>query len=1115
MLPGLLFTPILVSAVALADESADTLDSEALALANEGEFAQAHERLRRSIFLRRAEGDAAAIASTLSLTVRVLWQTGDETEIKATLEEVLDLQHALPGDHELDIAFTLHDLGYVNRILGSFRQSRAQLEESLEIRRRRLGDRHPHVAETLHQLGRWYERRRQPTEALSHLEEALSIRREVLGPRHAKVALTLHSIGFNRAAQRDYDGSLEAYRECLDINTEAYGPVSEPVAGTLSNMSMTFHELGRLREAFDHQKRSHDIRTEILGPKHVNIALGLNNLAYLLDEMGDTDIALEMYEQSIAIRREVQGADHPDLAQSLNNLAMLFDRVGQLDAARGLAEESLAIRRRALDPDDPRIATAMANLAGVMKSQGDFVAAHRLFDEALAMRREVLGPAHPDVAYSLFSLANLLRSHGDYDGALELTEAAHAMVVDTLGRRHLQNTGLLNALGLLRHRRGDFAAAQAHFEEALDIETEVFGPRHRDIGSLLNNLARTLREQGDIEGARALFERSLAHTEQALGPDHPTLGATLHNLAILSGLLGDEEAALSLFLRSVSVVENSHGPHHRKLINPLTHLSLAHLARGDVEAARQLQDRAIEIAERELSRVDSLSEREALLFLVSVRSTLDRWLEIYDGSEDDEVAWAHVRRFKGVVAARAGAARRQARVEPELAGIAEQLADVRRELAQLAFSDRTSTDAMALLSAQQEDLERQLLSESAVFREQSAASDAGASELCEALPEGSVLVDMLRYERETVAHYVAFTLRQHDCVVTRIPLGEAEGMDAAVSGWIDVIRDPESTPARIESRGRGVSERIWEPLTEAAGDARHWLIVPDGSLAGAPLSALPTGDGFVIESHLVTYLDRAADVLPHDNPRRGTGALVAGGIDYDAERASGGESRSFLAPCAGGGFAALPATAAEADAVARRWKRRHGLRDLTQLSGAEATETAMSGAMENKALVHIASHGFFAEGACKSAIDDGVGYDPMLLSGLALASANQPPAPGSAEDGILTAAEVLSLDLSETQLVVLSACETGLGEFHSGQGVLGLRRGFSVAGVGALVMSLWSVPDEETTLLMADFYRRWLRGRGMSAAEALREAQLARLAEQGEDVRPFAWAAFISSGDWR
>ncbi len=202
---------------------------------------------------------------------------------------------------------------------------------------------------------------------------------------------------------------------------------------------------------------------------------------------------------------------------------------------------------------------------------------------------------------------------------------------------------------------------------------------------------------------------------------------------------------------------------------------------------------------------------------------------------------------------------------------------------------------------------------------------------------------------------------------------------------------------------------------------------------------------------------------------------------------------------------------------------------------ATALEGRLKTACRSPRILHLATHGFFLPDQERDLNREGrgLGFDfgdfsgardglarfsgplmenPMLRSGLALAGANtwlkagNPPE--EAEDGLLTAEDVTGLDLLATELVVLSACETGLGQVHVGEGVFGLRRAFVLAGAKTLVMSLWKVPDEPTRELMEHFYGRLLAGEGR--AEALRQAQLALKAKYPE---PFYWGAFICQGD--
>jgi CHAT domain-containing protein len=241
----------------------------------------------------------------------------------------------------------------------------------------------------------------------------------------------------------------------------------------------------------------------------------------------------------------------------------------------------------------------------------------------------------------------------------------------------------------------------------------------------------------------------------------------------------------------------------------------------------------------------------------------------------------------------------------------------------------------------------------------------------------------------------------------------------------------------------------------------------------------------------------------------------------------------------------LPATAVEGLAVRASFEKLFKGGKATPLTEGEATKAKVRQALACVRYAHLATHGFFAPEEIRSALvgekPDGLfgrggvtGWHPLLLSGIVLAGANREPKEGE-EDGILTALEVSEMELPKLELVVLSACETGLGKSASGEGLLGLQRAFQVAGARTVITSLWAVDDRATQALMGEFYRvAWDTENIVSRAEALRQAQLSLLkagkrrgikpkavplnpGEKIEEARlpPVYWAAFVLSGDWR
>jgi len=961
-----------------------------------------------------------------------------------------------------------------------------------------------------------------------------------------------------------YEEAAEAATARLAHQRARLGDEHPDVADSISTLADILRVTGDLESARPLYVESLAIRRSTLGDEHPDVARALNDLALLAHMQGRYEDARPLYEESIAIRRIALGENHPKVAQSLNNLAGLARMQGDYRAAVDLLEQSLAIKRAHPDTKPVAIATSLGNLGVMLKTLGEYDDALPLYKENLAILRETLGEGHPDVAGSLVNLATLLKTQGDYAAARPLYERGLEIWREVHGEDHPNVAHGLNNLAVLLRRQGDYAAAKPMYERSLEIRRATVGDDHPDVATNLNNLALLLRLQEDWDGALALYEESLAISRAAFGDEHADVASTMSNMAVLFGAKGDYAGAIHFFTTSLAIQRQVLGEGHidvaRTLIglssvfqeqgdlaaaeppaaeslaiyraalgdgHPAVAASLDSLARvlqaqGKKEAAQPLRTEALAIVEQRLSLLDALSEREALAHVPRVREILDGWLQSFDAPEHNAAAWSHALQFKGAIASRLSAARVSAMHDPEASAIAAELRGVRREIARLALSNDSEGRRTRLvdLSDARDRLERELLQLSASHRADRAASNAGPAELCAALPDGGALVDFLRYTVNGTDVYVAFTAKAGDCAPRRTELGSAESLDDAIAAWRKVMDDASAVATRVDVRGARVTELLWTPLEAVVGDETHLFVVPDGAIASAPLSALPLTNGrYLLEDRSITWLDRAADLLlpPSEGAR---GALVVGGVDYDAT--SGGEpgKRGALAPCNEGRFEALPGAAAEAAAISERWKRSRRKEPLTHLGGVEATEAAVTKALSGKEVVHLATHGFFATGRCKSALegDGGIGFDPMVLSGLVLSGANQPADPLAADDGILTAAEVAALDLSGTALVVLSACETGLGEVRSGEGVLGLRRAFSVAGAGTLLMSLWSVPDEDTRSLMDQVYRLYLhKHRPVGAAEALRTAQLQTLDRQRNDgaVRPGSWAGFISAGDWR
>jgi CHAT domain-containing protein len=362
-----------------------------------------------------------------------------------------------------------------------------------------------------------------------------------------------------------------------------------------------------------------------------------------------------------------------------------------------------------------------------------------------------------------------------------------------------------------------------------------------------------------------------------------------------------------------------------------------------------------------------------------------------------------------------------------------------------------------------------------------------------------------------------------------LDLGPAGRIDQLIDDWRKQFAMEARAPGRsgkvmeeaARKAGTLLRARLWDPLAQAVSGAESIFLVPEGPVHLVNFGALPSAQSgrYLMETApLLHYLNTELDLAMDSSNSEEKTLLVVGDPDFEGTQRSsrltaGRRLRGEIANCFDPTtlrFDPLPLSRVEAGKVLKMWSASG--RKGTMISGADATEEAVRSAAPGYRILHLATHGFFYPSHCGIAKPD---VSPVAIAGLALASANRRPnGPGS---GLLTADEISSLPLDQTEWVVLSGCDTGLGAIQAGEGVFGLRRAFQQAGARTVIMSLWPVQDESAHRWMDALYRDRLYKR-TSTASAVRAASLAVLTRQrreGRSTHPFYWAPFVAAGDWR
>ena len=709
---------------------------------------------------------------------------------------------------------------------------------------------------------------------------------------------------------------------------------------------------------------------------------------------------------------------------------------------------------------------------------------------------------------------------------------------------------------------GNYAAAEPLYRQASDILRQALGEEHRDYATSLNNLALLYAEMGNYDAAEPLYRQASDIRRQALGEEHPDYATSLNNLALLYVAMGNYAAAEPLYRQASDITRKALGEDHPDYAASLNNLALLYVATGREAETLALMQRATAVDDRMIGQVFSTgSESERLAYLAMVEGNLHVFLSLIlhhlsFSREAVEAALGLVLRRKAI-GAEALAVQRDAVLGgryPALQAQLQELTTWRRQIASktLAGPGSEGLEAhqklLAEWTAHKERLEEDLVQQIPEMNLERKLRAADPQAVAQALPAHSALVEFVRcdvFDFKAVparsepqwqpARYLAFVLPAGEPDSGQmIDLGEAGSIEQMIAGFRASLTGGERTllPAQIDltapNDGAALRRSLFDPIRPALVGRTRLFLAPDGDLTRLSFEALPTGDGRrLIDDYHFSYLSAGREVLGFgaEIPRQPADPVVTADPDFElgseGAPSSAGEIKSLgrrsraLDPDALH-FDPLPGTRVEGEYIAAKLGVQPWLRGA-----------ALKGRLKNAPpprILHIATHGFFLEDQARDPNEARLGLgagsgiatsrlgrlahaleSPLLRSGLALAGANTwlqgKPLPEAAEDGILTAEDVSGLDLLGTELVVLSACETGLGEVQVGEGVLGLRQAFVLAGTHTLVMSLWRVPDEQTQELMEDFYGRILHGENRS--DALRAAQLAMKAKFPE---PLYWA---------
>tara|TARA_R110002050_G_scaffold230368_1_gene366175 strand:- start:76 stop:3384 length:3309 start_codon:yes stop_codon:yes gene_type:complete len=1040
------------------------------------------------------------------------------------------------GEDNLSYATSLNNLAILYESMGCYSDAEPLYSQAIEIYKTQLGKEHPDYARSLNNLAELYVSMGHYPDAETLYTEALEVRKAELGEDHPDYASSLNNLAVLFKKMGRYDEAEPLYSQAIEIIKKQLGEDHLDYGVSLNNLAAFYESIGRYAKADPLYLKATEIVKAKLGENHPYYAISLNNLAFLYHSMGRYSEAEPFYLRATEIMKLEMGENHPYYATSLNNFAMLYESWGRFAEAEMLYTQAMEIRERELGEEHSDYASSLNNLADLYGSMGRYPEAEHFYLRAIEIMEAQLGENHPYYATCLNNLAALYEKMARYDEAEALYTQGMGIMETKLGEEHPGYSASLNGLATLYNEMGYFGKAEPLLQQAIEITKRQLGEDHPNYAKTLFNLAWLYRSSGRYAEAEPLTLKAMEILKSQLGEDHPDYASSLNNLAGIYENMGRYAEAEPLLLQgqqvylhqlrtvfpTLSEKEKEQFLHTFNFNFEFFH-SFAAMRQGDNPAITAPQyNNALLLKGLLLQSSSQMGER----ILAGGDTTAIR---LFGDWQALKRQWLHESEIpKGE--------RKQPGIAPEATLKAANTLEKELSRRSEAFAEATDTVRTTWQDIQQE------------------------------LKQGEATIELIRYRwnnknwTDTV-HYAALIvtpeMKTHPHLVLLENGNELEERGArsyqaafATRGASRLKEGDNPIPAD------SLYTYFWQPIQEALdslGGAGKVYLSADGVYHTLNLQTLknPETGQYLLETLDIQRVSSTRALVKKKKQRTNyNNAVLAGYPSYPASpeavasalqrygqampviTASLGSSdygtyqtyraidstRSNISP--------LPGTLAEVEQLAT-------ILDGEGISTQALLENAASEDLLKKVksprILHIATHGFFepeseqqAEDLNREMLMSGLGQEtvsenPYLRCGLYLAGAETTlknrgnpdfQRPEGQEDGILTAYEATLLDLRGTELVVLSACETGLGVTKNGEGVYGLQRAFQVAGTETVIFSLWKVSDEQTQEMMGLFYGNWLQ-KGLDKRQAFKTAQQT-IKEKYED--PYFWGAFVMIG---
>jgi len=1126
---------------------AETLNYLGVLYYSQDDFAAAEPLYKRALAIRESKLEKNHSDTLLSIDNLGYLSQGKKDYVAAQnyFERALAIRKSLSKNEDLSLAENYYNLSVAYANLGKNREGLETSKLALAIREKLLAPDHPSTLLSRYILAEHYRKVGDHTTALPLLQSVLQNQEKLHGPEHTDVAYYLNSIGLCYLDQAKFDDAEKNFQRALEIKEKKLGSEDVSTAQTLGNLAIVRFKKGDYSTSETMLLKSIAILERKLGKDHIEVANIQQTYAGVLAQQSRFKEVEPILQTTLRIREKTYGAFHPLVADSLNNIAVNFMRQGDYNSAETHFLRALAIREKNYGSVHQDVASSLHSLGALRYFLGNFDAAEANLRAAIQIRIKIFGENHPLVATTLTSLGAVYGNAGVSETAETCFQRALKIQEQSLGPDHIEVANTLLNLAALYTKRMEWEKAEPLYQRALPIIEKTFGAEHLEAAKCRNGLGWMYQVQHRLDEAEPLRLSALEIFRKSLGSNHPE---TLELINEMSSLYLSMDR-ISDALKYEDEYRQGTRRHIDRVLSGLsTNEQTQFLRRFYVEGFQQSLNFGMQFFDNpqavDLSAAWLVNGKAVAQEAMSKQSTLAR--DLRDPAGITIANQLKETRRSLATLAMTIAAENQA--EPQR----------KRQYDLLSNELRLSRQLKPFLP----------------LKDDKANEWVTLEQLRQAIPGNAVFIDYARIDRYRfdlhglekswdVPHYVVWISQSVGKNPTKvIDLGDAKEIDELVKtaqrqiqaasgpqGTIALDTEEVANRSAMKSLGE-LASKIWFPIIEDLGSANNVTISPDGDLWLVPWTALPAKLGsekFILEDYSLRLVVSGRDLVKPSSKFETQSAVVVANPLFEhpgsenklpsLNAALNGTpppetltTRGFLANSRLPTVASLPNTAVEAIAIQPNMERYVG-KKATLYQDAAANEKVIKKIFRPKVL-SFATHGFFLSNQVnekpKENDQGGTGAsqpvknaspqnltdeNPLLRCGLLLAGCNDKVVPLGEDDGILTGAEIIDMDLRGTELVVLSACETGLGDVKNGEGVAGLRQAFQLAGAQTVIATLWQVPDRDSALIMSSFFENLADGQTKSTA--LRNAQLDRIESRRQRygaAHPFYWAAWTITG---